>query len=473
MQNLKATIATGENETLEFKPTFNQDVIETAAAFANTRGGRIVIGLSDSGEAVGTTFGQEALRNFVNRISNSTQPAVIPDAEKQVLLNGDVVVLTVQEYPLKPVSVRGRCYKRSGSVTRQMTAAENAEVHLQSSGQSPDARMVEEKVLGDLDLSLVKMYMTRAVNSGRRTFSVHDDPDELLKKLELMSPEGDVTLAALLLFGKNPQSPFSQAVIRAGRLRGNVDIVDDLTIRGPLMGQVDEAIAFIRKHMQVAYVIADELERKEIWDYPLLALREGLMNAICHRDYGDLAEIQIKIFDDALQIWSPGFLPFGVTVEDLFLSTHASKPRNRLISQVFYDMGMIERYGSGTGRVIEACQQAGLPNPEFNNFSGGFRILFASDKSRTPQVPPHVTPHVIPHVTPPVRRLIQICKGEMSRNELQEILSLNDRMSFKRVYLDPALEQGLVEMTRPNTPRSTAQKYRLTKKGEALLADEQ
>lgn len=472
MIELDSILATAENDTLEFKTTFNQDVIQTAAAFANTRGGRIVIGLSDTGQLTGAEFPQELLRDCVNRISNSTQPAVIPDAEIHHHPEGQLLVLSVPEYPLKPVSVRGRCFKRSGSVTRQMTAPEITEVHLQSTGQSPDARLVEGKTVDDLDLTLVKQYMNRAVNSGRRSFSVNDDPLETLMKLELIRSRHEVSLAALLLFGESPQSPFSQAVIRSGRIRGQADIVDDLTIYGPLPAQVEGAMAFLRKHMRVEYVIGDSLERNENWDYPLAALREGLMNAVCHRDYSDLAEIQIKIFDDALQVWSPGFLPFGVTVEELLLPTHASKPRNRLITQIFYDMGMIERYGSGTGRVLEACRNAGLPEPVFGNFSGGFRILLHSGETGTLEVPRKYAAST-PQVTPQVKRLLQSCKDEMNREDLMHGLSLKDRKNFSNRYLSPALNDGLVEMTEPDAPNSPTQKYRLTEKGKAVLADGQ
>lgn len=111
-------------------------------------------------------------------------------------------------------------------------------------------------------------------------------------------------------------------------------------------------------------------------------------------DYGDLADIQIKFFDDALQIWSPGFLPFGVTIEELHEPTHSSKPRNRLITQTFYDMGMIEQYGRGTGQILNDCKAAGLPEPSFDNFSGGFRVLFKRNNTSTPHDTPHVTPHV-------------------------------------------------------------------------------
>ncbi len=307
-------------------------------------------------------------------------------------------------------------------------------------------------------------YMTRAVNSGRRSFSENDDPIAILQKLELIRSGHEITRAAVLLFGKNPQSPFSQAVVHAGRLRGNVQIVDDRFIRGSVIDQIDESLDFIKKHLNVKSVISGKSQREDVWDYPLSALREILTNAVCHREYGDLGDIQIKIYDQSLQIWSPGFLPFGMTVEELLRPNHSSKPRNRLIAQVFYDMGMIEQYGSGIERVIEACVLSGLPDPEFENFSGGFQVVFPAMLTDTPQV----TPQVAPQVTPQVEKLLSVMKGDMDREALQKAAGLHARKNFRLLYLIPSLKAGFVEMTIPDKPNSRLQKYRLTAKGEKV-----
>lgn len=479
---IETILAQGESETLEFKPSFNQDVIETAVALANTRGGRILIGVSNTGKPLGTSFAKEALRDAVTRISNATEPSVIPDTEKVSLDGGDVLVLTIPEYPLKPVAVRGRCFKRSGSTTRQMTPAEIAEVHLQCTGQSPDALLVDGKTVADLDLELVRLYMTRAKNSGRRSVSENDDPLAVLQKLELIRGEKEISRAAIFLFGKNPQSPFSQAVVHAGRIRGTTEIMDDRFIRGSIIEQVEDSLDFIKKHMNVRSVISGKSQRDDVWDYPLTALREGLTNAICHRDYGDLADIQIKIYDQSLQIWSPGFLPFGMTVEELLCPNHSSKPRNRLIAQAFYDMGMIEQYGSGIKRVVDACVHAGLPKPEFENFSGGFRIVFTPSQfikpafgkpPRKPQVTAQVTPHegtklaLSQHQV----KILHMCLVESSLVDFMHLVGRSDRTKFRNQLLNPLLDLGLIEMTIPDKPTSRLQKYRLTEKGKQFLKD--
>ena len=275
-------LSSGESETVEFKEHFKAEAIETAVAFANTHGGRLLIGVSDTGKVVGHIFGKEALRDYVNRIATATEPSVIPEAERLTMPEGEVIVLAVNEYPLKPVATRGRCYRRAGSTTRQMPPAEIAEMHLHSTGQSMDAIIVTGKTRNDLDLSVVQHYMRQATTRGRRSFSEHDDPWQVLQKLELVKSEQEITRAAILLFGKNPQSPLTQAVVHAGRLREKVHIMDNRIIEGPIINQVDETVEFIKKNLHVRFEITGTPARKEIWDYPLVALREAVTNAICY-----------------------------------------------------------------------------------------------------------------------------------------------------------------------------------------------
>jgi ATP-dependent DNA helicase RecG len=172
----------GESETLEFKSTFNADVIETAVAFANTRGGRILVGISDTGETLSQHFGKEAIRDYVNRIATATEPSVIADAERIADNSGEIIALSVTEFPLKPVATRGRCYRRAGSATRQMTPSEIAEMHLHSTGQSMDAVIVSGKSRDDLDFAAVRAYLRRATAKGCRSFTEQDDPWQVLRK---------------------------------------------------------------------------------------------------------------------------------------------------------------------------------------------------------------------------------------------------------------------------------------------------
>lgn len=129
-------------------------------------------------------------------------------------------------------------------------------------------------------------------------------------------------------------------------------------------------------------------------------------------------------------------------------------------------MGLIERYGSGIHRILEACQDAGLPNPVFENFSGGFRIKFMLTKQTAESIAPQVTGEV----TGEVLRLLKVLTGELKRSEIQEKLSLKHEDYFREKYLSPALEAGLIEMTIPDKPKSSKQKYRMTEAGRRLMA---
>jgi hypothetical protein len=224
-----------------------------------------------------------------------------------------------------------------------------------------------------------------------------------------------------------------------------------------VIDQTEEAMAFVQKNLHVRFEITGAPARQEIWDYPLVALREALINAIYRRDYGDAADIQVKIFENSLHIWSPGALPFDVSVADLLNPVHASRPRNKLVAQVFFDLGLIERYGGSIQRILAACESAGLPPPELENFQGGFRIVFKQATAG--------------QVTPQVEQLLLALQGERTREFLMAQLGLRDREHFRTGYLVPALEAELVEMTFPDKPTSRLQKSRLTENGRRIRPD--
>jgi len=134
---------------------------------------------------------------------------------------------------------------------------------------------------------------------------------------------------------------------------------------------------FIRKNINVRFVMTGKPAREEVWDYPLEALREAVINAVCHRDYTVPSNTEVRIYDDELIVWNPGGLPLGLTVEDLY-RPHPSVLRNKGIGGFFYDMGLIEQWGSGIDKMRKACVKAGIPEPKFEEHQG-FRVIFRKD----------------------------------------------------------------------------------------------
>ncbi len=364
-----------ESETLELKESFNQRAIETAGAFANTGGGTILVGVDERGTVKGACITEEVLKDWANRISNASEPTLIPDVS-MIDVNGNIVgVVTIKEFPMKPVAIRGRCYRRVGPSNRQMTPTEIAELHLHSQGITWDMVPSPGRTVDELDMEKVKAYLERARRIGRRAFPENEDPPTLLEKMDMVK-DGRPTWAAMIAFGDRPPV---QAKVKCGKIRGTHTIVDDFVVDAPLLEQVDEVMAYMRRVFQLSYEFTGRPQRTEVWEYPLEAVREAVTNAICHRDYTSSAEIQIKIFDDELVIWNPGPLPLGMTMDLLMDPKHQSVPRNRLLAMLFYDVELIERYGSGIQRILKECDRLEVPHPEFNEQEHGFQVIFHKD----------------------------------------------------------------------------------------------
>lgn len=366
-----------ESDTVEFKESFDREAVVTADAFANTRGGTIYIGITDRGNIVGTLIGTESLKEWANTVSQSTEPRLIPEMEVQSHEGKPVVAIHIKENPLKPVSVKGRCYQRVGSSNRAMQPHEIAEMHLQSIGSSWDLTPALKTTLADLDLAMVTDYIKKANETGRRKIAPDESPQTVLEKIGLIQ-NNKPTWAAILLFGKDPQRFLSQATIHCGLFGADeISVLDDRMVMGTIIEQVNDTMEFIRKNIRVAFVMTGEPERKQVWDYPVEALREAIINAICHRDYTISSSVEIRIIRDSLKVWSPGRLTAGITLPELFTS-HASVLRNKGIAQMLYDIGWIERWGGGIQKMRSASEAAGIPEPVFQE-DQGFSVIFRKD----------------------------------------------------------------------------------------------
>ena len=373
---LRELVKKGESNTVEFKESFDREIIETAGAFANTKGGIILIGVSDKGELKDVQIGKETMNDWANQISQSTEPRIIPEIERSEIEGKNVVIIRIKEFPIKPVSVRGRCFKRVGTSNRMMTPQEIGQMHFHSTDMSWDKLPARDAVTEDVDFEKVKRYIRKANETGRRKIEGDENPLRILEKLKLIK-DGQPTWAAVLLFGKDEKLFLSQAAIHCGRFKEETIVVDDRMIEGTIMEQVDEAMEFIRKNINVRFVMTGKPAREQIWDYPLEALREAVINAVCHRDYTVPSNTDVRIYDDRLIVWSPGGLPSGITIEDLY-KPHSSVLRNKGIGGVFYDIGWIEQWGSGIDKMRRACIKAGLPEPQFEEYQG-FRVIFRKD----------------------------------------------------------------------------------------------
>lgn len=187
--------------------------------------------------------------------------------------------------------------------------------------------------------------------------------------------------AGVLLFTPYPEQLFPSVRLQIGRFK-EADILDSREFTGSLFQQLNLALDRLKSLLEVRYDIKvekpglDELQRKEVWEYPLEALREAVLNALIHRDYSINSNIQIRVYRDELSILNPGGLPEGLHVEDLYEREHQSVLRNPIIAQVMYYVGFIEKWGSGTYRILNLCREQKLPDPVFTADQHSFKIQF-------------------------------------------------------------------------------------------------
>ena len=258
-----------------------------------------------------------------------------------------------------------------------MTPQDIAEMHLHSTGTSWDKMPSPDATMSDIDPEKIKRYIRQSRDAGRRDVGDREEPLEILKKLELVK-KGKLTWAALLLFRKGTKYLRFQGMVHCGRFKEETIVIDNRMIEGTIIEQIDEAMDFIRKNISVKFVMTGKPQRDEVWDYPLEAIRESVINAVCHRDYTMPSNTEVRIYDDRLTIWNPGGLPLGITMEDL-LKPHGSVLRNKGIGAVLYDMGLIEQWGSGIGKMQKLCSLAGIPAPHFEEYQSGFLVEFRQD----------------------------------------------------------------------------------------------
>lgn len=381
--NIRELIKQEESENLEFKQSSSEwkEIIKTVSSFANTKGGNILVGISDRREIVGFQIGKKTMEDLANKIKENTDPKIFPSMSVEHINGKDTILIKVEEGKSKPVFAFDRAYKRVGRSTVRASSNEIRNLALEGRRVCWDGQVCEA-ALEDVDKEKVKWFLKRVKYERKLDVDQNTPLKEALERLRLMK-NGKLTNAAVLLFGKDPQNFFLQAETRCGRFKGlNVTepFIDMKVIGENLFDQVDEAEKFILRNIsRAAWIEPGKIERQEKWEYPPDAIREAIVNAICHRDYESAANVQIRIFDDRIEVWNPGELPEGLTIEKL-KGEHESKPRNLLIANLFFLIKYIEQWGTGTNKMIRQCIENGLQEPGFEDTGSSFIVTFRKSK---------------------------------------------------------------------------------------------
>jgi predicted HTH transcriptional regulator len=480
-QSASELVSMPEGKTLEFKRDISspKNILKTLVAFANTAGGRLLIGVEDDTREVrGVENPLDEEERLCDLIADNITPRLVPNVE--LISIEDKTLLSVEVYPsgLRPHWMKKEgpdegVYVRLGSTNRKADRELIAELRRTAAGTSFDEQPLQDKTVDDLNFEAASACFAR-----HRKLMEND-----LESLRLViTHQGHLvpTVGGMLLFGKGREMIFPDAWIQCGRFVGKdkANIFDHIDIHEHLPVAVERVMEFLKKHAMRGADFS-ELRRKDVWSIPLTILREGLINAVVHADYSQRgAPIRVAFFDDRIEIENPGILLPGLTVEDMLQGV--SKIRNHVIARVFRELDLIEQWGSGVRRMFSEAENLGLSQPEIIEVGMRVRLIVYLKESivaeipvkATEQVIEQVTEQVSEQVTKQVRSLLFCLKNKpMGRKDAMQCIGLGSRPTFVYDYLQPAIQVGLVEMTQPNSPSSPTQKYRLTIKGKDFVTN--
>lgn len=347
----------------------------------NASGGFVLFGVGDDGAIVGQQVTADTLESIVRELRR-IEPHAFLAPETIELGNGRAVVLVRVPKGGGPFSYDGRPYVRLGPTTSVMSPSEYERLVIER--MQPLHRWeIQPAALGVADLDHTEIVRTadEAIRTGRIPEPGTRRAEDLLLGFGLLDGGGRPLNAAVVLFGRRERllPGYTQCMLRLARFRGRdaTEFVDNRQEFGNAFELFQRAQLFLRDHLPVAGRIVPELfERVDDPLYPPVALREAVVNALCHRDYGVVSgSVGIAVYDDRLEISSTGPLRFGLTPEHL-LAPHTSQPWNPTIANVFYLRGLVERWGRGTLKISELTQRAGLVAPEFTERTGEVVVRF-------------------------------------------------------------------------------------------------
>ncbi len=443
-----ADLLRAESETVEWKRSLGEwkEIVVSVAAMAALHGGQVCIGVEATGKVCGVQLGKGTLEDLANRIAQGTNPRLTPSISTLERDGKTVVVLSVSESMAKPVYAFDRPYRRSGRTNQRLSQEEALRLFMTSRGVTWDqSTLTDATVDEDVDPAQVRRFLRVARVERRWEVSDETSVDQVLRQLGLIQ-DGKLTVAAVLLFGRNPQRLLTQAMVRCARFKGTKEVhfLDMKVIQGSVVEQVEEVMAFVKRNIRMAAEIRG-LRREEKWEYPLEGLREAVVNAICHRDYASTANVQIRVFDDRLEVWNPGELPEGMTVEDL-RREHESKPRNKLIANAFFLIKYIEQFGTGIQRILDDCHAQQLPEPDFEVQGHTFRALFRPGSALGSVA---TAAELSERQKRAVERLREV--GRMTRNEYQRLFCVSRASASRDLVKLKKLGVVLQRETGPST----------------------
>lgn len=377
----------GESKNIEYKvavPKKSEKYMKTVVAFANGNGGKIVFGIDDKTlEIVGMDEDNifKTLDAITNAISDSCEPRIRPDVTLQTVNDKTVIVVEILPGAMRPYYIKSEgmtegTYMRVSGTTRPVEGYMLKELILEGQNRYFDSEPCRELQITDEDIqNLCKTMKETAIKNtwqNSEKAKIKDiTKNTLLSWGILTEVQGEIfpTNAYALLTGQLRMQPVIQCGLFKGKDRAY--FADRKEFDGPIQNQVDAAYQYVLEKINMGMQIQG-IYRQDVYELPTDSVRELIANAVAHRSYLEPGNIQVAIFDDRLEVTSPGMLLNNVSIKKMMEGY--SKPRNPAIANAFAYMKIIEKWGTGIPRIFRECREYGLPDPELIDFDGDFRV---------------------------------------------------------------------------------------------------
>jgi ATP-dependent DNA helicase RecG len=517
---------TVEWERIEFKEGWNpEDLLHSICAFANDfhnlGGGYIVIGIAEKdGIPVLPPKGLE--QNQIDKIQkellnlghSAIQPMYHPISVPYIIEKQHVLVIWVPGGETRPYQCKVTLsknkdqwdyYIRKQSSSVRAIKQDRQELLGLAATVPFDDRINQRASIADLSLRLIEEYLSEV--GSELADQINQLP--IISIGRQMNIIGGVTEApfpkniGLMMFNDHPEYffPVTQIDVVYFPDGPGGDIFEEKEFKGPLYRIIRDALSHIQRSYLKQTVIKypDRAEADRIWNYPYAAIEEALVNAIYHRSYEIREPVEVRITPEELVILNFPGPDRSMKIEDIASGKAVNRRyRNRRIGEFLKELDLTEGRSTGIRKINRAIEQNGSPQPVFETDEDRtyFLVRFpvhpksivmkkqvtgqvtgqVADEVTgevtgqvTGEVTPQVAPQVTPQVTPQVKKLLHVLTNEMDRQQILQALGLKARKNLREIYLKPALDSGLIEMTQPDSPKSPTQKYRLTEKGKQIL----
>lgn len=458
---LQALTSQGEGLHIEFKESITSNLSKEMVAFANTKGGVILIGVDDDGVIKNKSLGNGD-RSKIQNFARDCDPPIDIFIE-EVVNQPNVLVINIKEGLNDPYRCTTGFYVREGASSNKRKTHEIREMFMDAGRFSFDDILCPKVDFKEhFEPDLLKLFFLKAEKE-----QVLSDENTLhnLGVLEFVEGKPVFNNTGVLFFTKATEKFLPHAIIQCVRYKGieKIDIEDQKDMTLDIMTNIEESFAFLRRSLDVAFKIeSDQIARKEVWEIPKVALREALINAIAHRDYVNRGtRIQLEVFDDRVSITNFGGLARGFTLEDIVQKTNHRNPN---IVNIFHRADYIEKLGTGILRINKELKLANLPKAEFKVNEHWFEIIFKRNRVVTSN---SGTSEI--ELSEQDYKILSYCITPKNRVKILSFIGLvNEYKNYKRHIL-PLINNGFLRLTLPDKPTSKNQKYATTELGKKRL----